>query len=75
MIITACAFNPSVGVTYEEFMTDWLISSNFDQPILVNTFSGTEVYESEGVYYYFSSNRLNAVDNGRLLEENEKKQQ
>jgi hypothetical protein len=70
LFISACAtWNPTIGMTFDEFRTHWTYSSNYDPLRLVGDDGSTRVYESGDVFYYFVAGRLNRIDQGQLFEQ------
>lgn len=71
IIIASCAaYQPRLGMTYQEWYNHWGGSNNWGVPRLVSAQENIEVWTlDDGVFLYFQDNRLFKVNQGQLFQE------
>ena len=70
LLLSGCAFNPKLGMTYDQFKTHYNTSSRIGMGLrLVGAQDSITAYELEGVFYYFDNDVLVKVDQGQLYEQ------
>ncbi len=65
-LLASCRFNPSNGMTFQQFEDEWVGSRNSDPIRPVRASGSWTVYETDGVFYYFQDDALTGSDQGEL---------
>ena len=65
-LLAACRFNPSTGMTFQQFVNEWVGSRNSDPIRPVRANGPWTVYETGDAFYYFQNDILTGTDRGEL---------
>jgi hypothetical protein len=65
-LLVACRFNPSTGMTFQQFENEWVGSRKSDPIRPVRANGPWTVYETGNSFYYFQNEVLTGTDRGEL---------